>query len=100
MEIRRVFKSGNSYVVSLSKNVVETFGVKAGDHIEFSIRDGKVTIKPYKRPDRVGVIKKVAGCLKDRDSLYKDLLEIRNDDEDREELFSDNKAEIFYFMPL
>lgn len=85
MEIRKVFKSGNSYVVSLPKEVVETFGVKSGDHIEFSLKDGKVTLKPYKKRNRAGLIKKVAGCLKNRDELYRDLLDIRSDEEDRED---------------
>lgn len=85
MEVRKVFKSGNSYVISLPKEVVEVFGVKTGDHIEFSLRNGTVTIKPYKKRNRAGIIKKVAGCLKDRDQLYKDLLDIRNDEEDRED---------------
>lgn len=85
MEVRKVFKSGNSYVVSLPKEVVETFGVKSGDHIEFSLKDGKITLKPYKKRDRAGLIKKVAGCLKNRDRLYNDLLVIREDEEDRED---------------
>ena len=85
MEVRKVFKSGNSFVVSLPKEVVENFGVKTGDHIEFSLKDGRVIIKPYRKRDREGVIKKVAGCLKNRDQLFKDLLDIRNDEEDRKD---------------
>lgn len=85
MEIRKIFKSGNSYVVSLPKEVVETFGVKTGDHVEFSLKNGKVTLKPYRKRNRVGLIKKIAGCLKNRDQLYKELLDIRNDEEDRED---------------
>ncbi len=85
MEIRKVFKSGNSYVLSLPKEVVGIYGIKAGDYLEFIVKEGSVLIKPYKKQTRAGIIQKVAGCLKGRDQLYKELLHIRDEETDRED---------------
>ena len=42
-------------------------------------------MKPYQKQQHIGVINRVAGVLKSRDKLYKDLLHIREDEGDRED---------------
>ena len=82
MEIRKVFRSGNSLVVSLPKEVVDTLVIREGQQLIFEIKVGGVSIKPLNKPRRKGIIKEVAGCLRD-DQLAKDILSLRNED-DRE----------------
>ncbi len=82
MEIRRVFKSGNSLVVSLPKEVVDSLLIREGNPLVFEIKAGGVLIKPVSKSRRKGIIKEVAGCLKD-DQLAKELLSLREED-DRE----------------
>jgi len=82
MEIRKVFKSGNSLVVSLPKEVVDSLLIREGNPLIFEIRGGGVLIKPVGKSRRKGIIKEVAGCLKD-DQLAKELLSLREED-DRE----------------
>ena len=62
METRKVFKSGNSLVVSLPKEVIDTLAIREGQPLGFEIVIGGVTIKPLGNSRRKGIIKKVAGC--------------------------------------
>lgn len=82
MEIRRVFKSGNSLVVSLPKEVVDTLLIREGNPLVFEIKAGGVLIKPVGKSRRKGIIKDVSGCLKDN-QLARELLSLRGED-DRE----------------
>lgn len=82
METRKVFKSGNSLVVSLPKEVIDTLAIREGQPLGFEIVIGGVTIKPLGNSRRKGIIKKVAGCLKD-DKLAQEILSLRDED-DRE----------------
>jgi len=80
--MRKVFRSGNSLVVSLPKEVVDTLVIREGQQLIFEINVGGISIKPLNKPRRKGIIKEVAGCLRD-DQLAKDILALRNED-DRE----------------
>ena len=82
METRKVFKSGNSLVVSLPKGVIDSLAIREGQPLGFEIIVGGVTIKPLTNARRKGIIKKVAGCLKD-DKLAQEILSLRDED-DRE----------------
>lgn len=82
METRKVFKSGNSLVVSLPKGVIDSLAIREGQPVGFEIIVGGVTIKPVANARRKGIIKKVAGCLKD-DKLAQEILSLRDED-DRE----------------
>ncbi len=50
--IRRLFKTGNSIVLSLPKEVLEDLGIADGDQVNLELdRDGRrVTITPVKKP--------------------------------------------------
>jgi len=82
METRKVFKSGNSLVVSLLKEVIDTLAIREGQPLGFEVIVGGVTIKPVGYSRRKGIIKKVVGCLND-DKLAREILSIRDED-DRE----------------
>lgn len=82
MELRKVFRSGNSLVVSLPKEVVDTLVIREGQQLIFEIKVGGVSIKPLNKPRRKGIIKEVAGCLKDA-KLAENILALRDED-DRE----------------
>ncbi|MDT3700093.1 MAG: AbrB/MazE/SpoVT family DNA-binding domain-containing protein [Thermincola sp.] len=82
METRKVFKSGNSLVVSLPKEVIDTLAIREGQPLGFEIIIGGVTIKPLCNSRPKGIIKKIAGCLKD-DKLAQEILSLRDED-DRE----------------
>jgi len=84
MVIRRVFKSGNSLVVSLPKEVVDNLLIREGNSLIFEVKAGGVLVKPINKSRRKGIIKEVAGCLKD-DRLAEELLSLREED-DREVL--------------
>lgn len=68
METRKVFKSGNSLVVSLPKEVIDTLAIREGQPLGFEIIIGGVTIKPLCNSRPKGIIKKIAGCLKDEEA--------------------------------
>jgi len=82
METRKVFKSGNSLVVSLPKEVVDSLAIREGQPLAFEIIVGGVSLRPVSKSRRKGMIKKVAGCLKD-DRLAQEILSLRDED-DRE----------------
>lgn len=50
--VRKVFKAGNSMVVSLPRDVMESLGMKAGSEVWVKLdqEHGQVVIKPVKKP--------------------------------------------------
>ena len=46
----QISKWGNSAGIRLPKAAMEELGIKTGQHVEFTVKDGKSTIKPV--PDR------------------------------------------------
>ncbi len=52
--IRKIFKTGNSMVVSLPAEVTDRLGVRAGAEVTVEIDDheGVIIIRPVKRSDR------------------------------------------------
>ncbi len=83
METRKVFRSGNSLVVSLPKEVVNTLDVREGHQLVFEIKVGGVMVRPLRKTRRKEALENFIGCLKGEDKLINDLLNIRNED-DRE----------------
>lgn len=83
MEIRKVFKSGNSLVVTLPKEVVDTLAIREGHKLVFEIRSGGVLVKPQRKQKQMEALENFIGCLKGQDKLVKEFLSLR-DEEDRE----------------
>jgi antitoxin MazE len=54
--IRRLFKTGNSTVLSLPKEVLDDLGVKEGEsvNLEFDREQRRVIITPVERPVAIG----------------------------------------------
>jgi len=84
MEISKVIKSGNKFVVPLPKEIIKRYDVKEGDHFEFNVHGESITIKPYKKQYFAEVIKKVAGSFKTEHEYCEKILRIREDETDRE----------------
>ena len=42
---RKTRKQGNSYIISLPKEVIRTLSLNEGDKVEFVIRDGQVLLE-------------------------------------------------------
>jgi len=82
MEMRKVFKSGNSLVVSLPKEVVDTLAIREGEHLTFEVRGKGVIVKPQRKPRNMETLKKLIGCLKGQDEIINRMLSLR-DEEDR-----------------
>jgi putative addiction module antidote len=83
METRKVFKSGNSLVVTLPKEVVDTLAIREGHKLVFEIKSGGVVIKPERKQKQMEALENFIGCLKGQDKLVKEFLSLR-DEEDRE----------------
>jgi antitoxin component of MazEF toxin-antitoxin module len=45
MAIRKVFKTGHSLAVTLSKKILDQLGLKVGDNVSLEIEGSKITIK-------------------------------------------------------
>lgn len=45
---RKIFKTGNSLVVALSKSVLDRAGLKVGDSVEMEVREDNVIIRKSK----------------------------------------------------
>lgn len=50
----KIFKSGNSNAVRLSKDLMHASGLKANDtvNVTFNSQDGSIVIRPSKRPSQ------------------------------------------------
>ena len=83
MEMRKVFKSGNSLVVSLPKEVVNTLSIREGQHLTFEVKGKGVIVKPQRKPRNMETLNKFIGCLKGQDEIKNRMLSLR-DEEDRE----------------
>jgi putative addiction module antidote len=53
MEIRKVFRSGNSLVVSLPKEVVDVLSIKEGQHLTFEIKGNGVVVRHQQKPRNI-----------------------------------------------
>lgn len=83
MEMRKVFKSGNSLVVSLPKEVVDTLAIKEGQHLTFEVKGKGVVVKPQRKTRNMETLKKLIACLKGQDEITDRMLNLRDED-DRE----------------
>lgn len=83
MEMRKVFKSGNSLVVSLPKEVVDTLTIKEGQHLTFEIKGNGFVVKPQRKTRNMETLKRLFGCLKGQDEITDRMLSLRDED-DRE----------------
>jgi antitoxin MazE len=64
-----VRKMGNSAGIIVPKPILQELGVKAGDQLEMSFEEGKLTLAPIKRHPRLGwsqAAKKIAKSGDDR----------------------------------
>ena len=48
MVIRKIFKTGHSLAITLSKKVLEELGLKEGDGVDVGVEDGRVIVKKSK----------------------------------------------------
>ncbi|GAW32265.1 AbrB/MazE/SpoVT family DNA-binding domain-containing protein [Carboxydocella sp. JDF658] len=84
MEVRKIYKAGNSYVISIPKQVIKLLNLKVGDQILFKWQQDQVILTPIVKKNKIEVIRQIAGCLADQEELVQDLLEIRELESDRE----------------
>jgi len=47
--LRKIFKTGNSMVVSLPREILEPLGVSDGSDVSVELEDGKIIIRPMKQ---------------------------------------------------
>jgi antitoxin MazE len=47
--LRKIFKTGNSMVVSLPREVLEPLGVSDGSEVSVALEDGKIVIRPMQQ---------------------------------------------------
>jgi antitoxin component of MazEF toxin-antitoxin module len=87
MEMRKVFKSGNSLVVSLPKEVVNTLSIREGQHLTFEVKGKGVLVKPQRKPRNMETLKKLFGCLTGQDEITDRMLRLRDEDDREVESF-------------
>jgi antitoxin component of MazEF toxin-antitoxin module len=46
---RKIFKTGNSLVISLSKNALEKAGLKVGEAVDVEAKDGYIIVSKSKK---------------------------------------------------
>lgn len=44
--LRKIFKTGNSLVISLPKQMLESLGISCGSDVSVTSEDGKIIIRP------------------------------------------------------
>lgn len=47
--LRKIFKTGNSMVVSLPREILEPLGVSDGSEVSVELEDGKIIIRPIQQ---------------------------------------------------
>jgi putative addiction module antidote len=47
--LRKIFKTGNSMVVSLPREILEPLGVSDGSEVSVMLEDGKIVIRPMQQ---------------------------------------------------
>jgi antitoxin MazE len=47
--LRKIFKTGNSMVVSLPREILEPLGVSDGSEVSVELEDGKIVIRPMQQ---------------------------------------------------
>jgi putative addiction module antidote len=47
--VRKIFKTGNSMVVSLPREILEPLGVSDGSEVSVELEDGKIIIRPMRQ---------------------------------------------------
>jgi putative addiction module antidote len=47
--LRKIFKTGNSMVVSLPREMLESLGAADGSDVSVELEDGKIIIRPMQR---------------------------------------------------
>ncbi len=47
--LRKIFKTGNSMVVSLPREILEPLGVSDGSEVSVQLEDGKIVIRPMQQ---------------------------------------------------
>lgn len=77
MEMRKVFKSGNSLAISLPKEMVDAFAIKEGQHLTFEIKGNGFELKPQRKTRNMETLKRLFGCLKGQDTVTDRMLKLR-----------------------
>ncbi len=75
--IRRLFKTGNSIVLSLPKEVLDVLGVKEGESVNLELNPDarQVTLSPVEKPALPGVNEEFARQVDDFIREYRPALE-------------------------
>lgn len=87
MELRKVFKSGNSLAISLPREMVDAFAIKEGQHLLFEIKGNGFEVKPQRKVRNMETLKKLYGCLKGQDEITDRMLSLRDEDDREVESF-------------
>jgi antitoxin component of MazEF toxin-antitoxin module len=61
---RKIFKTGHSLAVTLSKKVLEDLGLKEGDGVEVSSENQKIVIKPAGHKEQLSLGLKIKPKLR------------------------------------
>lgn len=70
----KIFRSGNSNVVSLPQRALEELGLSVGDEVEVGTRKGKIELLPLKKKG-VRISKDFAAWTEDFINRYKTVLD-------------------------
>jgi putative addiction module antidote len=67
MEVRKIFKAGNSYVVSLPNEILKALGIKEGTQITIDLDkdNNKIIITPLAAPEKPVIIKEYAEMVEE-----------------------------------
>ena len=72
--LRKIFKTGNSMVVSLPREMLESLGAADGSDVSVELEDGKIVIRPI-RQTVPGVDEEFARQLSEFIDEYRPVLE-------------------------
>ena len=74
--VRKVFKTGNSLVVSLPKEAIQLLGLKEGSDVSVTVDEaqGQIIVEPY-HEELAGINKNFARQVTDFIELYRPALE-------------------------
>jgi putative addiction module antidote len=75
--LRKVFKTGNSVVVSLPKEVLESLGIVEGEDVsvELDRKHQQIVIRPTEKPIAIGVDQEFARQVDEFIAAYRPALE-------------------------
>ncbi len=61
---RKIFKTGHSLAITLSKSILEEMGLKEGDSVEIASAEGQAVIKKTGRKEQLSLGLKIRPHLK------------------------------------